>query len=88
MFVFSCTPVVCGGSVLVFLCTSHCLWGDQCLCFYVPLIVSGDSVMVFGMYLPLFVGILCWSLILYYLLCVLCSFEIILTRKKELVALR
>ena len=39
------------------------------------------------MYLPLFVGILCWSLFWYALLCVLSSFTIILTRMKELVAL-
>ena len=39
------------------------------------------------MYLPLFVGVLCWSLFWYALLYVLSSFEIILTRKRELVAL-
>ena len=32
-------------------------------------------------------GVLCWSLFWYSLLCVLSSFAIILTRKKELVAL-
>ena len=35
---------------------------------------------------PLFVGVLCWSLFLYALLCVLSSFAIILKRKRELVA--
>ena len=39
------------------------------------------------MYLPLFVGVLCWSLFWYALLYVLSSFAIILTRKIELVAL-
>ena len=39
------------------------------------------------MYLPIFVGVLCWSLFWYTLLCVLSSFAIILTRKRELVAL-
>ena len=39
------------------------------------------------MYLPLFVGVLCWSLFWYALLYVLSSFAIILTRKRELVAL-
>ena len=41
------------------------------------------------MYLPLSVGVLCWSLIWYALLCVLSSFFlIILKRKRKLVALR
>ena len=39
------------------------------------------------MYLPLFVGVLCWSLFWYALLYVLSSFAIILTRKRKLVAL-
>ena len=39
------------------------------------------------MYLPLFVEVLCWSLLWYALLCVLSSFTIILTRMRELVAL-
>ena len=39
------------------------------------------------MYLPLFVGVLCRSLIWYSLLFVLSSFAIILTMKRELVAL-
>ena len=39
------------------------------------------------MYLPLFVGVLCWSLFWYALLYVLSSFAIILTRTGELVAL-
>ena len=39
------------------------------------------------MYLPLFVGVLCWSLFWYELLCVLSSFAIFLSRKRELVAL-
>ena len=39
------------------------------------------------MYLPLFVGVLCWSLFWYSLLCVLSSFAIILERKRELVVL-
>ena len=39
------------------------------------------------MYLPLFVGVLCWSLFWYGLLYVLSSFAIIMTRKKELVAM-
>ena len=39
------------------------------------------------MYLPLFVGVLHWSLFWYALLYVLSSFTIILTRKRELVAL-
>ena len=39
------------------------------------------------MYLPLFVGALCWSLLWYALLYVLSSLAIILTRKKKLVAL-
>ena len=39
------------------------------------------------MYLPLFVGVLCWPLFGYALLCVLNSFVIILMRKRELVAL-
>ena len=40
------------------------------------------------MYLPLFVGVLCWSLFCYALLCVLSSFAIILKKKRELIALR
>ena len=39
------------------------------------------------MYLPLLVGVLCWSLFWYSFLCVYSSFAIILTRKNELVAL-
>ena len=39
------------------------------------------------MYFPLFVGVLCWSLFWYSLLCVRSSFAIILTRKRGLVAL-
>ena len=39
------------------------------------------------MYLPLFVGALCFSLFWYAFLCVLSSCAIILTRMKELVAL-
>ena len=39
------------------------------------------------MYLPLFVGVLCLSLFLYALLCVLSMFALILKRKRELVAL-
>ena len=39
------------------------------------------------MYLPLFLGVLCWSLFWYALLYVLSSFAIILTRNRELVAL-
>ena len=39
------------------------------------------------MYHPLFVGVLCCSLFWYVLLYVLSSFAIILTRKRELVAL-
>ena len=39
------------------------------------------------MYLPLFVGVLCWYLFWYALLYVLSSFAITLTRKRELVAL-
>ena len=39
------------------------------------------------MYLSLFVGVLCWSLFWYALHYVLSSFAIILTRKRELVAL-
>ena len=39
------------------------------------------------MYLPLFVGVLCWSLFWYALFYVLSSFAIILMRKRELVAL-
>ena len=39
------------------------------------------------MYLLLFVDVLCCSLFWYSLLCVLSSFAIILTRKRELVAL-
>ena len=39
------------------------------------------------MYLPLFVGVLCWSLFWYALLYVLSSFAIILTKKRELVTL-
>ena len=38
-------------------------------------------------YFPLFVGVLCWSLFWYALRYVLSSFAIILTRKRELVAL-
>ena len=37
------------------------------------------------MYLPLFVGVLCWSLFWYALLYVLSSFAIILKRKRELI---
>ena len=37
------------------------------------------------MYFPLFVGVLCLSLIWYALLCVLSSFEIVLKRKRELI---
>ena len=40
------------------------------------------------MYLPLFLVTLCWSLFCYALLYVLSSFAIILTRKRDLVALR
>ena len=39
------------------------------------------------MYIPLFVGIVCWSLFWHVLLYVLSSFAIILTRKRKLVAL-
>ena len=39
------------------------------------------------MYLVLFVRVLCWLLFWYTLLCVLYSLAIILTRKRELVAL-
>ena len=39
------------------------------------------------MYLPLSVGVLYWSLFWYALICVLSSFAIVLTRKKELVVL-
>ena len=39
------------------------------------------------MYLSLFVGLLCRSLFWYSLLCVLSRFAIILTRKRELIAL-
>ena len=39
------------------------------------------------MYLPLFLGVLCWSWFWYALLYVLSSFAIILTRKRGLVAL-
>ena len=39
------------------------------------------------MYLLLFIGVLCWSLVWYALLYVLSSFAIILTRKRDLVAL-
>ena len=39
------------------------------------------------MYFPLFVGVVCLSLFWYALLCVLSSFAILLTRKRELVAL-
>ena len=39
------------------------------------------------MYLPLFVGVLCWSLFWCALLYVLSSFAIILMRKRELVAM-
>ena len=38
-------------------------------------------------YLTLFVGALCWSLFWYSFLCVLSSFAIILTRKRELAVL-
>ena len=38
------------------------------------------------MCLPLFVGILCWSLFWYSLLCVLSSLAMLLSRKRELVA--
>ena len=50
---------------------------------------GGGSVVVYllFLYLPLFVEVLCWSLILYALLCVLSSLAIILTKKRELVAL-
>ena len=39
------------------------------------------------MYLPLFVGVLCWSLFWYALLYVFSSFAIILTLKRKLVGL-
>ena len=39
------------------------------------------------MYLIVFVGILCWSLFCYALLCVLSSVAVIWTRKREIVAL-
>ena len=39
------------------------------------------------LYLTLSVGVLCWSLFCYALLCVIFSFAIILTRKSGLVAL-
>ena len=39
------------------------------------------------MYLPLFVGVLCWPLFWYALHYVLSSFAIILMRKRELIAL-
>ena len=39
------------------------------------------------LFIYLFVGVRCWSLFWYALLYVLSSFEIILTRKRELVAL-
>ena len=52
-------------------------------------LLFGGSVVVvlMFMYLPLFVGVLCWSLMWYALLYILSSFAIILTRKRELVAL-
>ena len=50
---------------------------------------GGGSVVVYSLFmnLTLFVGVLCWSLFWYSLLCVLSSFAIILSRKRELVAL-
>ena len=39
------------------------------------------------MCIPLFVGVLCWSLFWYSLLCVFSSFASILMRKRELVTL-
>ena len=39
------------------------------------------------MYLPLFVEVMCWSLFWYVILYVLSRFAVILTRKRELVAL-
>ena len=39
------------------------------------------------MYLQLFVGVLCWSLVWYAILYVLSSFAFTLTRKRELAAL-
>ena len=39
------------------------------------------------MYIPLFVGAICWSLFQYVLFCALSSFAIILARKRELAAL-
>ena len=39
------------------------------------------------MYFPLFVGVLCLSLLCYALLCVHSSFAIVLKRKRKLVAL-
>ena len=39
------------------------------------------------MHLPLFAGVLCWSLFWCALLCVLSSFAIIFTKERELVAL-
>ena len=40
-------------------------------------------IIYYFMYIPLFVGVLCWSLFRYALLYVLSSFAIFLTRKKE-----
>ena len=50
---------------------------------------QGGSVVVIYclMYFPLFVGVLCLSLICYALLCVNASFSIILKNKRKLVAL-
>ena len=47
---------------------------------------SGVVTLLF-MYLLLFVGVLCWALLYYVLLCALSSFAIILMRYKDLVAL-
>ena len=50
--------------------------------------LQGGSIVVelLFMHLPSFVGVLCWSLFCYSLLCVLSSFAITLMRKRELVA--
>ena len=67
----------------VFLVNSSKMYGNTQNGFWVVLLF----LIYCFMYLPLFVGVMCWSLFWYELLCVLSSFASILARKRERVDL-
>ena len=52
------------------------------------LLIDLYSISYCFVYLPLFLGVLCWSLFWYAVVYVLSSFAIILTRKRQLIDLR